>query len=38
MKERKDTIHWRNRMLMARENNRKAVLNSLKKHVHLIDD
>ena len=38
MKEKKDTIYWRNRMLMARENNRKAVINSLKKHVHLIEN
>lgn len=38
MKADRDMIFWRNRMKMAKENNRKAVINELKKHVDLIED
>lgn len=38
LKEQRDKIFWRNRMAMAKENNRKAVVNELKKHVDLIEN
>ena len=38
MKEKRDTIHWRNRMMMVRESNREAIVNELKKNVHLIEN
>ena len=38
IKKQRDRIFWKNRMKMAKENNRKAVLNTLKKHVDLIEN
>ncbi len=38
MKEHRDSVHWKNRMLMTKEINRKAVMNELKKHVDLIEN
>ena len=38
IKQHRDSVHWKNRMLMTKELNRKAVMNELKKHVDLIDN
>ena len=38
IKEIRDSVFWKNRMSMAKETNRKAVLNELKKHSDLIEN
>ncbi len=38
LKEHRDSVHWKNRMLMTKEVNRKAVMNELKKHVDMIEN
>ncbi len=34
----RDTVHWRNRMAMAKEQSRAAVINELQKNVDLIEN
>lgn len=38
IKEIRDSVFWKNRMSMAKETNRKAVLNELKKHSDIIEN
>jgi large subunit ribosomal protein L24e len=38
IKEIRDSVFWQNRMAMSKDNNRKAVLNELKKHVDIIEN
>ena len=38
IKKQRDSIFWRNRMRICKDNNRKAVQNELKKHVNIIEN
>ena len=38
IKKQRDSLFWRNRMRMCKDNNKKAVENELKKHVGIIEN